>query len=453
MSHLSSETTPCCPAVRLLLSARLGIVLGLSLALWLVLGGSLVGASRLPGSVNGFVKPAGDGLALANDAGGEAPYNFAPQRLGCSSAITVTNANDSGDGSLRQAIADVCDGGRITFANSYTIYLTATLEITRQLTVDGETHAVTVSGDSGGNGTPNVRVFSITSSGVATLTHLRIVSGTVGEGDEGCPGQCGGGIYNQGTLTVQNSTLSGNSATGNGSDGGGIDNEGTLTVTNSTLSDNSVHRYGGGINNSGTLTVQNSTLSGNSSEWGGGIDNNYGTLTVQNSTLSGNLAWGGGGIYNGGTLTVQNSTLSGNSSEWESGEGGGIDNWGTLTMTNTLIAHNPPGGDCWGSVATNDYNLIEDTGIDACDLSNGVNGNIIGVDPRLGSLADHGGGTQTHALLRGSPAIDAGGSTCLATDQRGIPRPQGAACDIGAFEKTASDEWDIFLPVIQRLAH
>jgi hypothetical protein len=142
----------------------------LSLALWLVVGGSLVGASRLPGSVDRLAKPASGGPALANDAGDETPYGFALQEP-CD--IIVTNSGDSGPGTLRQAIADVCDGGRITFDSNYTIYLTTTLEITRQLTVDGETHAVTVSGDSGGDGTPNV-LKGYTSASKKHLTNPQI---------------------------------------------------------------------------------------------------------------------------------------------------------------------------------------------------------------------------------------------------------------------------------------
>jgi len=128
----------------------------------------------------------------------------------------------------------------------------------------------------------------------------------------------GGGIYSRGTVTVTNSTLSGNSAI----HGGGIINYGTLTVTNSTLSGNSASQKGGGILNAGTLTVTNSTLASNSAgDDGGGIRNyNGSTLTVTNSTLASNSAGDlGGGIINLGALTVTNSTLSGNSA---SGDGG-----------------------------------------------------------------------------------------------------------------------------------
>jgi hypothetical protein len=150
----------------------------------------------------------------------------------------------------------------------------------------------------------------------------------------------GGGIYNGGTLTVSNSTLSGNSATGYGDGGGGIYNlsSSTLTVSNSTLSGNSAYN-GGGIYNYGgaTLTVSNSTVSGNLATYGGGIANSSGTLTVTGSTLSGNSAYGGGGIDNSGTLTVTGSTLSGNSA----GYGGGIYNsGGTLTVSNSTLPGN-----------------------------------------------------------------------------------------------------------------
>jgi hypothetical protein len=503
MSPLSIKSTP---SIRPLLAVHLASVLGLSLALWLGLGWGLVAASHLPA--------AGSNGVIGDDGGGVA-YDFALQGT-CD--ITVTNASDSGSGSLRQAIADVCDGGHITFAGNYTIYLNSTLEITRRLTIDGETHAVTVSGDSGGDGTPNVQVFSIASSVVATLTHLSIVGGTT-TGDGGgirndgtlmvwnstlsgnATANLGGGIYNGGALTVTNSTLAGNSATWDGGgiynnvgtvtvqnstfsgnsaadgSGGGIYNEkGTLTVQNSILSGNSAYAGGGIYDDKGTLTVQNSTLSGNSASGGAGISTEESTVTVQNSTLSGNSAGRAGGIYSYyGTLVVQNSTLSSNSATgrcggielyhnmltlqnstlagnsattWgggiysnhdseltvrnstfsgnsaADGSGGGIYNYSsTLHLYNTLIANSPSGGDCVGSVTTNDHNLIADG-----SCSPALSGN-----PYLGPLGNYGGSTPTYALLPGSPAIDAG-NDCLDTDQRGIHRPQGPACDIGAFE-------------------
>jgi hypothetical protein len=166
----------------------------------------------------------------------------------------------------------------------------------------------------------------------------------------------GGGIYNSGSLTVSDSTLSGNSTSG---DGGGIYNTGSLTVSGSTLSGNSaVDGSGGGITNFGTLTVSDSTLSGNSAASGGGIYNTGG-LTVSGSTLSGNSAtsyyFGGGAIYNSGSLTVSDSTLSGNSAH----EGGGIENSdGTLTVSGSTLSGNSASGDGGGIYNTGTGSLM-----------------------------------------------------------------------------------------------
>ncbi len=155
----------------------------------------------------------------------------------------------------------------------------------------------------------------------------------------------GGGIYNSGTLTVSNSTISNNFAEGYGfGNGGGIYNSisGTATVSYSTLSGNygntGLGALGGGIWSDGKLTVTYSTLSNNFGNSGGGIYNRgSGTLTVTNSTLSNNSVFGsGGGIVNHGTATVNNSTLSGNSAS----NGGGFDNSGTLTVNNSTLANN-----------------------------------------------------------------------------------------------------------------
>jgi len=282
----------------------------------------------------------------------------------------------------------------------------------------------------------------------------------------------GGGIANNlGTLTVTNSTLSGNSVFVLGSGGGIFNYFGTLTVTNSTLSGNSadIAGYGGGILNAvGTLTVTNSTLSGNSAYAGGGIVNNYfGTLTITNSTLSSNTAETfGGAILNGGTLTVTNSTLSGNSA---SDIGGGIADSGTVgvadsgTVSISFVTVADNSATSGGGIATTDgpqdavvsidsiyqnaqggnvsvaagsifgslgYNIFSDTPGFSLAPTDRVNTN-----PLLGPLTDNGGPTFTQALLPGSPAIDAGAPVSgITTDQRDIPRPQGSAPDIGAFE-------------------
>jgi PKD domain len=262
--------------------------------------------------------------------------------------LTVTNTADSGAGSLRDAITFVdahpVSGGRLRIifdipntdpgynaaTGAFTIRLTSALpDLNTNVEIRGPGAArLTVRRDTGGDYT----VFRILGGSNVALDGLTISNGFAGNA---------GGIFNQGTLTISNTTLSGNSASGFG--GGGIYNLGTLIVSNSTLSDNFIEGLGGGISNLGILTVSNSTLSHNSAtSEGGGILNYYGTLTVSNSTLLDNSAPAGGGIYSTGTMTVRNTTLSGNSAQQE---GGGIVNvLGTLTVTDSTFAANIGGG-------------------------------------------------------------------------------------------------------------
>jgi hypothetical protein len=175
---------------------------------------------------------------------------------------------------------------------------------------------------------------------------------------------------------------------------------------------------------------------------GGGIYNFYGDMSIRNSTFSGNAAPEneGGAIVTWGSLTLLNSTLIGNSSR-ASNYTSGLADWGNLNMQNTIIAGSFPGSDCrkMGMVSLSSRNSLVEDG--TCS-ENGVNFHT--GDPLVGPLDDYGGPRigasrdtplRTHALLPGSPAIDAGdAATCLDVDQRGIARPQGAICDIGAFE-------------------
>jgi hypothetical protein len=258
----------------------------------------------------------------------------------------------------------------------------------------------------------------------------------------------GGGVYNNGMLTITRSIITGSSAVGPVGSGGGIFNAGTLTINNSTLSKNSGRGtasggLGGGIGNAGTATINNSTITGNivsgvfGAGFGGGIGNS-GTATVNNSTFSGNTAtaWGGG-IGNEGSLTINNSTISRNKAS-----DGGVANYsGVVILQNSIVAYNS-GGNCNArmTVTSNGYNLSSDA---TCDFNN--TGDWNNVDPLLGPLRNNGGPTQTMALSSASPAIDMGNpSGCndskghlLKTDQRGKPRPDKAdtgGCDIGAYE-------------------
>ncbi len=209
-----------------------------------------------------------------------------------------------------------------------------------------------------------------------------------------------------------------------------------MTVSNSTFSGNSAS-YGGGIDNhdSGTVTVSNSTFSGNSATKRAAASTyNRGTVIVSNSTFSGNSATDyGGGIdnYRISTVTVSNSTFSGNSAT----DGGGIS---TTTARRRLRTRSSPtaqtGGNCYGTITDGGGNLsYPDT---TCP---GINS-----DPMLGPLQNNGGPTETMALGPGSAALDAANDAICAAapvnnlDQRGIARPQGPHCDIGAVEQIQS---------------
>jgi len=214
------------------------------------------------------------------------------------------------------------------------------------------------------------------------------------------------------TVDSSNAAISGLTiAFGNGGSGGGIFNNGTLTVSNSAVSSNRAGSNGGGIDNKDGMLVNNSTVYGNSAgSDGGGIDNDAGGLLIlTNSTVSGNLAGVGAGLYNVTTAIAANSTVSNNNG---STLGGGIYNNDTLTLTNSIVAGNTTSG----SLGSDDC--------DSCGTQSSFN--LIGGAPQLAVLGSYGGPTQTMlplpgsaAICAGSPALDPAG---LTTDQRGFPR-------------------------------
>ncbi|HVM63180.1 MAG TPA: choice-of-anchor Q domain-containing protein [Verrucomicrobiae bacterium] len=440
----------------------------------------------------GFVRTY-DEPSVTNAPGGDATdigaFEVQPP-VACSTIVTTTA--DSGPGSLRAALACASDGDSIDATGvSGTILLTSgELLVTNSVTIigSGPTNLAV-------NGNAASRAFYIGPSTIVSLSSLTItngladglspanlggggiyndhatltvsnctLSGNVAASPSG--GGQGGGIYNAGsgdggaTLTVINSTLSGNS-TGGG--GGAIENDGysgsaMLTVANSIVSGNNSVFGGGGIANGGTLTVANSTVTGNSGFVGGGLYNDT-TLTVSNSTVSGNFANSGGGIENNGTVRIANSTVSGNST---GGSGGGARNFGSLTIANSTFSGNSAGtggsiyngaslelgstilkaggsganiANAGGTVTSDGYNLSSDDGGGFLTAT----GDQINTDPMLGPLQDNGGPTLTHALLCGSPAIDAGDPSFQPPpdfDQRGpgFPRVVNGRIDIGAFE-------------------
>jgi hypothetical protein len=280
----------------------------------------------------------------------------------------------------------------------------------------------------------------------------------------------GGGIFNvYASLTLENSIVSNNSA----GTGGGIFTNRRVSLTSSTISDNRASLRGGGIftqTTAGTLVITKSTISNNSAPNGGGIYNNGNYSTIESSTISNNSADYGGGIYIGGyehSLTVENSTVSGNNA---TSRGGGIYNaargftlvnstvsnnsapynqsggihQGAYPMfyKNSIIAWQKSGKDCgwnyYGYIRSRGYNIVSDG---TCTQSYSQPTDLTHeVVPLLGSLQNNGGPTHTHALLPDTVAIDwipSGSNGCgtdITEDQRGVPRPFGTGCDVGAFE-------------------
>lgn len=364
--------------------------------------------------------------------------------------ILVTNTNDNGAGSLRDALAIANEGDTIDATGvSGTILLTSgELQITHSVVISGpEADQLAVDGNA------QSRVFYVGPGKTVFVSGLTIRNGNV-------TNDFGGGIFNDGgALTLSDCKVSDNSA----GYGGGISHVSaphsgfaTLTVINSTISGNS----GSGIYNSAsfggytTVTISNSTLSGNSAQYGGGIlsgaggpDQGGSMISISNSTISGNSAVFGGGIYNvGGTLgsaalSVNNSTLSGNSATTK---GGGIYNLADfrgsapVDIRDSILNAGAAGENIFnnaGFITSYGYNLSSDDG----------GGYLIGpgdqinIDPMLGPLQDNGGPSFTHALLPGSPAIDTGDPSFTPPpfyDQRGLgyPRVVNGRVDKGSFE-------------------
>lgn len=343
--------------------------------------------------------------------------------------------------------------------------------INSDITLNGAGYSLARDSSYGCNsGDPDFRLLMIPNGGQLTLNSISLQNGcapsnsTIGRG---------GAIWNAGSLQISDSNISSNKAS---SFGAGIYNSGAngLTITGSTLRDNQRvggTLAGGGLYNAGSLvSVTDTTIENNEADKGAGIAN-AGGMILNRSTISHNTAPSFGqtaGIYNSGTMSVVNSTVSGNTQFAEGAvfnasnatlwliystiaanqtglNSGGVVNDGSLILTGALIADNtmlltPTANvDCdnrAGSITDNGYNLVETA--TNC-ISNG-NTNQVGVDPLLGMLADNGGSTWTHALQSGSAAIESGnnsdceGALVNNSDQRGVARPQGSNCDVGAYE-------------------
>jgi predicted outer membrane repeat protein len=419
-----------------------------------------------------------DGAGLVTVSGGNAvEVFFNANRTFTVQRLTIANGNDVDGGGIYNDSGTVrltnstVSGNRATHGGGGIYNAGGTLTVTDSSFDHNSAAGASGIYNAGGTLTVTNSTFDhnsanlgggIISDGTLTVTNSAF--------DDNSADLGAGSIYNSGTLTVTNSTFDHNSA----NLGGGIISDGTLTASNNTFTDNRAANAGGAIYNLGTLTVSNSTFSGNSADEfgaGGGAIANGGTLTVSNSTFDHNSApGGGGGIRNEpfGALAVANSTFDHNDANQGGGiwneafaaltvtnstfdhnganQGGGILTCDTLTITNTIVANSVSGGDCvtqCDAISNGGHNLIEDVG-STCGLTDGVNGNLVGVDPMLDpeGLQGNGGPTQTIAILDGSPAIGAGDPEVCANppvsgrDQRGYVRPGtgSVVCSIGAYE-------------------
>jgi CSLREA domain-containing protein len=344
------------------------------------------------------------------------------------------------------------DSGYDSVADRYTIMLTSVLpDLDSDMSISGlGAKRLTVKRGGGGH----FRIFNINSGATVSVVGLTISGGWAHEG---------GGIRNTGTLSITGSIIRDNltengpqgfcsPANLNGGDGGGIYNGGYLMIESSSFIGNSTGRGGPG-NDQGSCTWEPGR-GGN----GGAISNHSGTLIIRNSTFSGNQTGNGGdptetsqggdggAVYNTGSLSISHTTVNVNTVG--NGGRGSVANAsnapGSFGLSNSIVANTIGQNDIYGNVFSGDYNLVEDPG----GILPGAH-NITGLDPMLGPLADNGGPTITHALICGSPAIDAGVADALATDQRGAGFARtfddpamanavdGDGTDIGAFEVQA----------------
>ena len=410
-----------------------------------VSGGSVTGnAATVDGgginSVYGTVSVTGSTLTsnTAGDAGGGLDAD--------GGTTSISTSTFSGNESTKGGGVENGTGGMLTLSNS-------TVTSNRARDAGGgvwNNAAATISGSTISGNRAAQDGGGVSSRG--TSSTMSVTSSTISGNaafDEG------GGVFSSaGGLTVELTAIRDNVSESD--DGGGIYRVGSgpVTVRDSVVSGNTAPDAGGALfaAASTTVTVRGSTLASNRAGTGGGVANHGGAMTLANSTLSGNTARLVGGAVRAlsGSTLLANTTVTANTTETQNGGGMWRGTEGTLTVRNSIVAANrdlvsPYRPDCAGTVASEGYNVIGDrTG---CVFSPAGPGDRSGtatapLDPRLGPLADNGGPTPTHALLTGSPAIDAGnpavpgsgGTACEPTDQRGVARPQRAACDAGSFE-------------------
>jgi len=312
--------------------------------------------------------------------------------------------------SLRQAVESVSGSTPVTIllqAGTYALTRGLPLELQSAdvVTINGADARATAI-----NATNLSRIFYLQEGSTATINGVTITGGNASVGQQPALNS-GGGIYVQGaaTLILSRSSVVGNVAS---LEGGGIWTGGQTEISDSTISDNQapgLRAMGGGIfSDGGNMVLRNVTVSGNTAAGLGGGIHNLGPLQTQNVTIAGNQAPTGSGYYEADFATSPPRTFE-----------------NTIVIADSAEA-------CAGTTAliTGDHNIDDDG---TCGFS--AFGDKPGVNPLLGPLRNNGGHTDTQALAAGSPAINAGDpANCPATDQRGVTRPQGGTCDIGAFE-------------------
>jgi hypothetical protein len=372
---------------------------------------------------------------------------------------------DCGAGADLQAAIDAAPKGAIldiagTCVGSFTVSRNLVLRGMRSGVLDAQGRDVTLTVTKG-----HVRLSRLTVTGAGvpdrsgdggidnsgTLTLFRVtVSGNIGA-------SASTGVFNRGTLIVQRSVITQN---GNNDDAAAIVNTGSATIEKTTISNNAAIGVASG-GAAARLTLTDSTVSGNHGVVAAGGMEIDGATTILRSTIANNDSQNGddgAGISNAGTVTITESTIVGNRADFE---GAGLYNVGSATIAATVIAGNTVSGpwDCTGSVVSNGYNLIGTTWNlapfgaqeETCSInprSTDQVGGTTAIDPLLNPLGGYGGPTQTFLPKPTSPAVNkipigatsSDGSTVLCpasgtTDQRGIPRPQGSACDVGSVER------------------
>ena len=356
---------------------------------------------------------------------------------------TVTNLNDAGSGSLRDAITNSAAGDTIEFGVIGTITIGTPISVPHSLTILGPRNYPLIVAGTGNSSSGNYLID------VPAGVFLAVSDIAFENGDSNT---FLAAIHNSATLSMTRCMIAGNA-------GAGVSNIGTLTLSQCTVAGNSTKTSdGAGIFNSGTLTALNSTISGNTAGYlvsgknGGGIYN-HGTATLSNCTIANNLAQAtafnggggvGGGVYSDVSLTMNSCTVTGNSA---TGNTQGIYSTGTFHPTNCIVAKN--GTDitiAGGSLTSGGHNLIGNATGSSWSSSDLTGTSGAPLDPNFAptGLAYNGGLTQTIALAPGSPAIDHGAGNGLSTDQRGRNRPYDDPAtangnttdgsDIGAFE-------------------